>query len=658
MSESLYRRKPEGNIVDILKGRKQLLNIKQTGGQSPSVRNPAYVYITGHDKSCAGGGGTMSLPRGDETIEETYRYYGGGIKPGPDLEGVDIEYAGDQGLARRISGTIRCYTIKDFEQVQKHFLLPGNEIDVKFGYKKTWGVPQSEVRLKGFTVATFAFSTTQEGFWTATFTAVSAATALKNLDLQITVCNGCPGKDNNIVYFTGKEEKRHPVKGVAQLITADAQVNGQISIDDFKDGEVITWFKDYTPSGNERAAIVIYKGNHLRDPVQGATAWFNSLWGMDEVTSANSQVFCSLGYIVNRVINNQLLRAMGCGVATDKEKFDKIKIVFHPEYSKCKISEFITSADPTTVLLLGHADYRNFEVDGKNFDADCTNLGAVKCKIGAGDINLQNILIHRNVINEIFLTTSKKREAESDSTDIKDTKEELINITDFFQKLSDHISKCVGGSISLRLVENPDNLFELMVIDQNFGVTDKLDCIVFDPIDGDGSTRSCTVQSNVGSEEYKAAMFVGSSKKGDSVAAIRGCTDTLKPVRADEYSKAFLDVYQIIVNPGNLGENYFKGTEIDALKSAMSRLHKNNPDTATNETVHYPGLSISMEIDGVWGFIPGNAISSTQVPKAWRNQYKSYFMVTKVNHVFSQSDWSTKVDGILAYYPNVNFVEL
>ena len=227
----------------------------------------------------------------------------------------------------------------------------------------------------------------------------------------------------------------------------------------------------------------------------------------------------------------------------------------------------------------------------------------------------------------------------------------------FFEKIADHISSATGGAIALRLVENPDDLKSVIVVDQNYGVSEKLQCVVFDPIDGDGSTRSCEVQSNVGSQEYKAAMFVGSSIKGDAISALRNCGPDLKQQRQQEYDKAKTDKDALIKNPGNLGKNQFDGQEINALKSVMGRLYRNNPDSATMQSIHYPGLSISLEIDGCWGFTPGNAISTTQVPKNYRDVH-SYFMVRSVVHTFQQSDWSTKIDGILAYYPNIEYIQL
>mgnify|MGYP001560897082 CR=1 FL=1 len=671
MAESLFRRNPEGNVFQVLQARRGLLDKQQTlGGKSAQVRNPCWISITGTDNSC-GGGGSMTLPYNKETWDDTYKQTGGKIKPVADLESVQMDYGGDWKLARHISASIRCYTISEFEKIQRYFLMPGNDVDIKFGYKLSWGINQPTTSLKGFKVASFSFNTTQEGFWICTFTAVSASVAIQNLDMQIVVCNGCnavggtgqAGSSGPLKYKTGLDNKIHPVKGVAQLIASDAQKNGQYSIDELKDGEVITSFTDYNPgSDNKSSAIVVYTGDHLRNMMEKFGAWAGGImkgigFGKSEVESANNQVFVTLGYIVNRIINDQLMRSLTCGVAHQRDKFNKLKLDFHPLYSKCKVASGITSGDPVNMLMLGDGNYKNSEGEGKDFDGDCQNLGAVKCVSGE-DVKLENILLHRDVIVAAFNEATQKREANSDNTDVKDTGDEVINVINFFEKIADQVASCTGGAIALRLVEHPKEHDKLIVVDQNYGLTDSLQCIVFDPIDGDGSTRSCEVQSNVGSQEYKASMFVGSAKKGDAISALRNCKPDLKAQRQKEYNKAKTDKDALIKSPGNLGKNEFDGQDINALKSIMGRMHRNNPQTEINETVHYPGLSISIEIDGVWGIIPGNAISSTQVPKKWRTDYKSYFMVVRVTHNWSQSDWNTKIDGILTYYNNVSYIQL
>ena len=667
MSESLYRRNPKNNVINVITARRGLVTGKQTiGGKSAQVRNPVFAYVTGHDMSC-GGGGSLQIPDNKPTWGEQYSSF----KPKPQLESVKLEYGGDWGLARKLSANIKCYTVGDFLNVQKYFLLPGNEIDVRFGYEVNWGIGQPTTSLTGFKVATFNFNTTSEGFWICSFEAVSSSTAIENLDMQLVVCNGCnaiggsgqSGTSGPLKYITGDGGEQHPVKGVAQLIASDSQGNGVKSIDKIQDGEVVTSFTDYNPgSYDNSAAIVIYTGDHIRDPFGKMAAWVGGIiksmgGGESEVESANNQVYVSLGYIINRIINDQLLRALTCMIAPTPEraKFNKIKVEFHPIYSKSVVSDGITSGDPLNMLMLGRGSYINVKNEGKNFDADCKNLSAVKCHIGGGQVKLQNILLHRDVIIAAFNEATQVREGQMDWTGVKDTKEEVINVMDFFKKIADQISSCTGGAIALRLVENPDNPNTLIVVDQNFGISETLKCVVFDPIDGDGSVRTCEIQSNVGSQEYKAAMFVGSSKKSDATATLRSCNEELKDRRLIEHDKARSDSFALIKNPGNLGKNYFNGQDINALKSIMTRLHRSNELTPANETMHYPGLSISLEIDGVWGFEPGNAVSSTQVPAKWRNQMKSYFMVTKVSQEITTSDWVTKIDGILAYYNNIEY---
>jgi hypothetical protein len=421
---------------------------------------------------------------------------------------------------------------------------------------------------------------------------------------------------------------------------------------------------DYNPgSFDNSAAIVVYTGDHLRNLAERGMAWVGGIMkgvvgGKSEVEVANNQVYVSLGYIVNRIINDQLLRSFTCHVAHERDKFNKVKVEFHPTYSKCRVADGIISGDPIHMLMLGQANYLNVKNKGKDFDKDCKNLAAVKCNLGQGNIHLQNILLHRDVISSAYTAATQPRKSESDNTDVKDTQEQVVNIIHFFEKISDQISSCTGGAISLRLVENPDNNSTLIVVDQNYGVTGTLKCIIFDPIDGDGNTRTCEVQSSVGSEEYKASMFVGTSKKGDAISTLRGCSPKLKAQRSIEHDKARTDRFSIIKNPGNLGTNYFNDTEINALKSVMGRLNKNDEKTVEHSTVHYPGLSMNITINGVWGIEPGNAISTTQVPSAWRNEYNSYFMVVKVTHTFSNSDWETSLEGILSYYNNIDYIPL
>lgn len=674
MSESVYRRNPIGDFVKVLRGRSGLLNQRQgMSGASIMDRAPAFVVLEGRCNKCKGCAvPSMRLPHDAKTWDAAYKP---SPKPYPTLQSVTLEFGGDFGLAQKISAVIECYTLADFKRVRDAYLLPGNYITVEFGYAggaNRWhSREQSKVTLSKFRVAVFSFSATAQGTWVCNFTAVSSATALKNTDMMSTV-----GTDSMTYIIAGSQEgsKTGKVKSISELIAFDAQRNGKYSIDQLQDGTVLTDsdLHAYDPGSssilrNRNAGIAIYTGDHLRDTFGRVFARLGRFARVlnrlgDESKKTNNQVYVTLGYVVNRIINDQIMKTVKAGIGkNDKEDFEKLKIQFHPTYSKSKLPDDIRSGDPTAVLFLGSGkgNYKNNSGGGKNFEEIKSGpLSYVQAMSGT-EVSLEKILLHRDVVLNCLSEAIKQRQSESDNTDVKDTQEEVINIVDFFNNISDAISEVTGGAISLRLVEDVEDALanSYMVVDQNNGGRTTLECVVLDPIDGDGSTRSCDVQSNVGSQEFKAAMFIGNSKKGDATSALRGCDDQLEDARGTKYSDAKKELNELIVNPGILGRDHFDEKQLDALKSIMVDLYRNRPTAKSYETVHWPGMSISATIDGAWGILPGCAISSKQLPDDWR-QLNVYFMVTRVTHKFEGSDWTTDIEGIMSYYDKINYIPL
>jgi hypothetical protein len=197
---------------------------------------------------------------------------------------------------------------------------------------------------------------------------------------------------------------------------------------------------------------------------------------------------------------------------------------------------------------------------------------------------------------------------------------------------------------------------DLIVVDQNFGgYGNDLQCWVFDPIGGDGSTRTCDLTSNVGSDEYRASLFAGMSKKGDMASAMRGCDDNVKLRRQVVFDKAWKEFYTLVYEPGMLAKNMFNTTEIDGCKTAIAAMFKNRGDADVHETLHWPGVVMRITLDGTWGFIPGNGMMSTQMPGDWKAQ-KLYFMITRVSHTISDSDWVTEMEGMMSHYKNIKYL--
>ena len=253
-------------------------------------------------------------------------------------------------------------------------------------------------------------------------------------------------------------------------------------------------------------------------------------------------------------------------------------------------------------------------------------------------------------------------ESESESVDPKDTKDTVINLSDFFGKVFSIIKECTGGSLALRLVHDPtdESRDTLLIVDQNYGGDADIPCFIFNPIDGDGSTISCNISSNGGSNEYRTSMFLANSKKGDTAARLRDCEAELFDGRDAKRGDAEDRFNEVVVSPGTMIKDRFNAKQLDAFKSIMVDLYRYSPKSHEPfENINWPGMGIELSIRGAWGIIPGCAITTTQVPDAWRVGAKNiYFMVTEVSHKFSQSTWTTDVRGIMSFYDKLIPVRL
>lgn len=643
MSKSPYKREPTGGVFGILGARKK--TYKEGPHYEAATRNPAYCKISGEG---------MSLPDTSDTFDSIYMP---SIKPKPILTDVALRHGGDFGLILELEATIQCHTLDDFKRVEKAFLFPGTKVTVEFGYARPW--PKSGYQngntIKGFKVATYGFNTTEEGFWIAKFKAVAPAIALNDVNMGVSF------EPYGRVY-KGKS-KDGKVSGIAHLIAYDAQINGSVSVDEMADGEVVI---PTTHAPAEPGALVIYHPDHLYSNF--VSQWWNTLGSGNEVSETDNIVYVTLEYIVNRLINNELLDQYRKSIPDSD--FAKCKIKFDPELSYSYTDIMMRSAYPTQILFLGkgRGNYENVDGKGKDFE-DCTNLSkleSVGVEAGRIKLNLKNILINRNTVLQA-LEDSYVEKKTAETNDVKETTEGVINIKTFLMKVFNEISKASGGMVKLRLANHPDihksgqpesKAYELYIFDENNGYNPApMQCWVFDPINGDGSTRNCSITSDVGSKDYQGYMFAAQNKKSDPIHEVEKVNNGNTPNRASERDKAVVKIREIVSNPGSLADNQFSSDEMQALEQAMGTLRRGAPQGKKFDMLVYVGLGIDIEIDGAYGFLPGNAVFSTQMPKRYRDAM-SYFFVESVEHIFTgnTSDWVTKIRGKLAFHHSVSYL--
>ena len=643
MSSSPFKRKPDGKLFSLLSQRRETLRV----GTNPAAasRNPAWCRVYGN--------GT-SLPDSADTFESVYR---SSFKPAPILKSVTIKNGGDFGLIMEAEVTIQCHTRDDFLKVENNFLHPGQNIRIEFGYGLQWPKGyQESINLSGFKVATYSFNTTAEGHYIATFKAMSPGAALRSINLGMTV-----ERDTTREYKG--ESKPAVVTGIPDLVAFDSQINGKNSVDDMDDGDVV-------PIKGGKGAMVIYHPDHLHGKIANL---FGAYGATNGVTETDNIVYMTLGYVVDRLINGEILKQFGKIIHPNHQvDFKKLAVKFDDKLSKSYVDNAFRSAWPTSVLFLGkgRGDYKNDAGNGKNFETAAKENPLVMCikkSVGSRlEVDLKNILLERSVVFKALEDSYSEKQVAA-TNDIKESTEGLISLDDFFKKLFNEISKASGGMIKLRLSQHPDihkgepgNLpYGMYIFDENNGNADgPLQCWTFDPLDGDGSIRSCNLTSGAGSKEYQGAMFAGQMKNADPVQECcgnldDGNTDGRQKVR-DEAKEAMLE---ILYTPGTLADSKFDGKYMKSLESSMGALRLGAPEGKSYDMLMYPGLGISVEMDGTYGFLPGNAITTTQLPPGY-NDAKAYFFVESVSHKFDgeSSDWATTLEGKLSFTNNIQYL--
>lgn len=627
------------------------------------IRNHGFCKIKGNG---------ATYPREENDFASRF----GKIKPGPILTNVTITHGGDFGLVLELKATIQCHTRSQFIQVEKDLLFPGTDITLEFGYSSK--VHSNKIgkthSFKGFKTATYGFNTTQEGFWIVELKAVAPGIGMESLDINVTY-------DDKGRFYMGEGGKKYKVTGMMQLIESDAQTNGEVALDTWEDGHVIRSFKGYNnpgTTGENSIFMKIYTGEHLVSEKTSlekkALAKISSGAGIPDDSNINEpQVYVTLSYIVHRLLNDE---TFGIYKKIDTKMMPKVKINFHPQYRVSYPDVDIRSAYPTDILFMGGSsvgqatsNYKNSEDKGKDF----AKGGEIVSKYNSGPpgrctIYHPFILVNTTVIaNAIGYNRDGKKNAEDPT--VQEHPEVEVDVKKFLGEIFTAISRASGGAIKLRLACDPNihsgkasdaETHSMIIVDENNGYKpDPLKVVVFDPLQYDGNTRTCTITSDVGSAEYKASLFSACMKKSKPLDKVFERYSEPEKKWLLEKTRSTELMEELVFHPGSLGDNCFSAQDMQSLEQMLGTLHKAAPKQEKSDMLIYPGIGIDLEIDGTFGIYPGNGIMTTQMTPRYFDA-NAYFFVKSVTHTFnsSDSDWKTNISGQLAFHDNVVYQKL
>lgn len=641
-----FRSNPNGDVVSELNQRAKMWSIRKRNVEQ-SIRPPAYIQIENENG--------YILPKSEMTFGEIYDKF----KPGPMLKNVTITQGGNYGLTIEMEAEIQCHDRDSFATIEEEFLTVGMEITCRFGYAIGKPGYSQNINMKNFMVCGYEFNTTDKGYWVAKFKAVSAAQAILSLDVTVAPLEGTKGKEFLI------DGKPYKVQGLSEILLYHAQNNGKTALDSAD--QVEYEIDDEMTKGD----LAIFDLNQLNR--KGGTGIMGTLGRMAKnvFDGKTQQAYYTLEYIVNlfnRTMKGTYTTAMQ-GNRSAADKFINLEIKFDDVLSFAYYDEHILSADPRGVLLPMYADYR-FKGTGKNFEDNMKKLisktkaaGSTTETINGVKFikqNLKHILVSLDTIFEAMAAEMPEK-SESESNSARKVDEANLKLNNFFNKIFSAIRDASGGAISLRLSQHPnvhampevDDQYSLYVFDENNGKQDSMDCIVFNPIDGDGIIKGAALSSGAGGQDYQGAMFA-TAKSGEAPRKAKG-EDTSD--KKDKYNEA-IDSDNVDAMMKKLVESGYGDEHLHSLKEFNNTMRR-GPDKGVNSVSQfpYPGMTLDIDIEGVYGINPMCGVMTTHFPGSYVDN-DIYFYVKSVTHKFDagNSSWDTSFETQMAYHNDVKYI--
>ena len=230
--------------------------------------------------------------------------------------------------------------------------------------------------------------------------------------------------------------------------------------------------------------------------------------------------------------------------------------------------------------------------------------------------------------------------AEKASQSATSDKAPKVSLNTLLGPLFGDIYHATGGLVQLATMEDINDPKNLNVIPKNAEMGD-LTPIVFDPINGDGVTRKCTVKCDIPADDaYAVANGGAAGGSGHTSSLIAEEETEPEPDPLEEAEKTVTKMMET-----GISANDFDNEDCEALAAAFKTIVDKSGPTDAAEQPHdknvFP-LELAIEIDGASGFRFGDVVTSTFMPKRYRDS-KVGFVAIEVSHNISGNDWVTSI---------------
>ena len=574
-------------------------------------------------------------------------------KPSPALQSLKIEMSGDYGTLKKGSATVKCFDKPSFESFEQAFLIPGTDIVIKYGRDGGQG-PALNGTFDGV-VYDYSFKlNNQLGY---------------DCELKI-MAKGSMATEMNV---------NSKLKDTGRTFTSDFEGFNDISsvvnicdVFDYDVQEKMDDQEDLSSDGGESFSFSGFSNAHMAgtdSPDAGPEPTQDGMVG-------GNIIFCSLGYIVNRLINSELLNNNAEAATTTKKH--NLKIYCNDQVTIGRSFDMIFSSNPMKVLITGKERNEKYGGNGAAWAGACKWWGedfeSAKVIDGSRIAKLANIYISRDVLRRAAGAGAmgggsghKEKRAEGSKTSVQAMLATIFgeiytNSGGAWDLTMTSLGKEQAADYGVPFEENA-----MYIVDRNWVPGTGAKKMRFDALnakDFDNSTRNVQITGKVPKDMAAAAMIGGTGtasgkkgavtanilKKGGKVGnAISSFFERLGAL-ADEgkIKKAMLENRELI------HDNGYSEEEIISARTNLKAYIEGGQSAAEKAEFRkdmYP-LELSVTLDGINGIAFGNACTSDLVPSRYfEGTPRVCFTVTKTAHTFAGNDWTTDVETICRVEP-------
>lgn len=592
-------------------------------------------------------GHSISTLKGGFADDTLYRKQYGGHYARPVINSISSTNQGRFGSISSVTVEFTVFNLQQLDDIEPHFLVPGNQIEVEWGWTKSLTSQDvNRVIFEGI-VYNFSFEMKETGGFSCQLQAVGKGFFILGMKMPQLPSDANP--DGN-------------------LETAEKQRTAISLGSYFKNGAIVyTNSDDSFANESSTTTVVTQPILKIKNPGKTELGSFSKddqaefdLYVL-ELSGQNKFSYVTLETII------QTINKFSFDVLSDPDVFN---ISCNREYTRGPYIPNLFSVDPTKLILPSKQNgyYSSYEPtvdEGKQpeqyIDANIPELSFVFTdEQGTTAVDLSHILINVETLEDI------EYELYTGDNDIDGTPYSYSNgIRQFLDGIFTMISRLTGGAYQLTLIESQDQL-GLSIVNVNHHSVETVKPLVFSPFNyvagKINGLRAMNLKSDV-PPAFATAMFVGGTgavtrytKAGRTIYKNKTVTQeelkSAKEAQEDEIYYIYRNLLSCKPKVFNLFNESDENERVSIITEAMKAMDNYCSSEPTvfdkkpwQDWVAYP-FEYSVTLDGISGFQFGNVIESDYLPERYLNSdgtAKIVFVVTNIEHKIESNDWTTTI---------------